>query len=122
MEKLSFTQVISLCLITINSLSTNIFINLNKIRQEKIMMFFNSLEVDLRRNGRSQMSDILDKGMIKVAICENVAYWVVDNEIYRAEVDGDGKVDSEKASVVDVFKLSEKEVEKLLVIIDSIKE
>jgi hypothetical protein len=122
MEKLSFTQVISLCLITINSLSTNIFINLNKIRQDKLIMFFKSLEVDLRRNGRSQMTDILDKGMVKVAICENVAYWVVDNEIYRAEVDKDGRVDSEKASVVDVFNLSEKEVEKLLVIIDSIKE
>lgn len=122
MDRLSFTQIISLCLITINSLSTNIFINLNKIRQDKIMSLFKGLESDLKRSGRSQMTDILDKGMIKVAICENIAYWVVNNEIYKAEVDNDGNVDSDKASVIDVFDLSEKEVEKLLTIIDSIKE
>lgn len=122
MEKLSLTQVISLCLITIHSLSVNIFINLNKIRNDKILSFFKNLEIGLENNKKSQISQILDKGMLKVAICENVAYWVVNNEIYRADVDKEGRVDSERASVIDVFNLSEKEVEKLLVIIDSIKE
>lgn len=122
MEKLSLTQIISLCLITINSLSTNIFINLNKIREERFMSFFKNFEIGLENNSKSQIGQILDRGMVKVAICENVAYWVVNNEIYRADVDKEGRVDSERASVIDVFNLSEKEVEKLLVIIDSIKD
>lgn len=122
MEKLSLTQIISLCLITINSLSTNIFINLNKIREERFMSFFKNFEIGFENNSKSQIGQILDKGMVKIAICENVAYWVVNNEIYRADVDKEGRVDSERASVIDVFNLSEKEVEKLLVIIDSIKD
>jgi hypothetical protein len=69
---------------------------------------------------QSQLSKILDEGTVRVAIQDNNAYWVVDNILYKCNISKDGKIDNENAERVDVFDLSEKEVNNLMSIIDSI--
>lgn len=111
MKKLSNVQLISVCLVTLNSIAINIIIVLNSIRLGK--------EIKETR-GKSQMEKILDSGSIKVAIYKNYAYWVINNVIYKARLDRDGNVMNEEAEEIDVFNLSDKEVDNLLVILDSI--
>lgn len=120
MENLSFSRIIALCLLTLNSVSTHIFIILEKVRDKKNLLILN--EINSNKNTKSQMNTILDKGMIRVAICDNFAYWTLDNEIFKAKVNKDGKIDSEHAKAIDVFDLSEKDVTKLLAILDTIKD
>ena len=69
---------------------------------------------------QSQLSKILDEGTVKVAIQDDSAYWVIDNILYKCDITKDGKIHNENAEKVDVFNLSEKEVNNLLCIIDSI--
>ena len=71
-------------------------------------------------NKESQMETILKKGIIKVAIDKNKAYWVINNVIYTADIDEYGNILNNNAEVIDVFNLSEKEVNNLLKILDSI--
>ena len=83
-------------------------------------------DIKLKKNSnnnikKSQMERILDSGVVKVAIYKNTAYWVVNNVMYKARVDRDGNVMDNEAEQIDVFKLSDKEVDNLLVILDSIK-
>jgi len=69
---------------------------------------------------KSQLCKILDEGTVRVAIQDNSAYWVIDNILYKANIGEDGRILNENAERVDVFDLSEKEVNNLLSIIDSI--
>lgn len=69
---------------------------------------------------KSQTYKMLEKSIIRVAIYKNTAYWVLNNVIYKARVDEDGNVIDSEAEQIDVFNLSEKEVNKLLAILDSI--
>ena len=83
-------------------------------------------DIKLKKNSnnnikKSQMERILDSGVVKVAIYKNTAYWVVNNVMYKSRVDRDGNVMDNEAEQIDVFKLSDKEVDNLLVILDSIK-
>ena len=69
---------------------------------------------------KSQMRKVLDESTVKVAIQDNNAYWVVNNILYTADVSKDGRILNENAERVNVFDLSEKEVNNLLSIIDTI--
>jgi hypothetical protein len=110
--KLSKTQLVSVWIITINSLAINIITMINDIKLKKNSN--NNIK-------KSQMERILDSGVVKVAIYKNTAYWVVNNVMYKSRVDRDGNVMDNEAEQIDVFKLSDKEVDNLLVILDSIK-
>ena len=111
MTDLSKTQIASAWLITLNSIAINITVMLNQIKSSRPPEEY--IE-------KSQMEKVLDSSTIKVAIYRNTAYWVVNNIIYRARVDIDGRVLDHEAEQIDVFKLSDKEVENLLLILDSI--
>jgi hypothetical protein len=69
---------------------------------------------------KSQMRKVLDENTVRVAIQDNSAYWVVNNILYTANVSKDGRILNENAERVNVFDLSEKEVNNLLSIIDTI--
>jgi GTP-binding protein EngB required for normal cell division len=71
---------------------------------------------------KSQMQKLLDQNSISVAIVNNKAYWVKDNNFYTASIDAIGEIDTDNAEVVDVFSLSEPEMKNLLKILDSITE
>ena len=68
------------------------------------------------------MDKIFSSQSINVAIVNNNAYWVHENIFYVANIDQDGRIETENAEPVDVFSLSEKETKNLLKILDSLKE
>jgi hypothetical protein len=118
MQNLSPLKRLSGCIIAINSFAINLFVLIftlfeNK-RSEDFSISFNPF------SRKSQLSKILDEGTVRVAIQDNSAYWVIDNILYKASISEDGKILNENAERVDVFDLSEKEVNNLISIIDNI--
>lgn len=111
MVKLSKTQLISVWLINLNSIAINTIIMLKEIKVNKSIKFIRE---------KSQMEKVLENSSIKVAIYKDTAYWVVNNIVYKAKIDEYGNVMDHEAEQIDVFKLSEKEINNLLVILDSI--
>jgi hypothetical protein len=118
MKKLSPLQRISACLIAINFFAINLFVIINSMIEDRRKEDFSISFKGFSR--KSQMRKVLDESTIRVAIQDNSAYWVVDNILYTANVSKDGRILNENAERVNVFDLSEKEVDNLLSIIDTI--
>jgi hypothetical protein len=118
MKNLSPLQRISGCLIAINLFSINLFVLIISFIEKKKGEDFSVSFKPIPR--QSQLSKILDEGTVRVAIQDDSAYWVVDNILYKCNINKDGKIDNENAERVNVFDLSEKEVNNLMSIIDSI--
>lgn len=96
-------------------------ITLNSIAINAVLLFKKIIDVPTKVEYiESQMEKILKKDIIRVAIYKNKAYWVLNNVIYKAEIDEYGNILDDMAEEVDVFKLSEKEVDNLLNILDNI--
>ena len=68
------------------------------------------------------MTKLIYSRSINVAIVENNAYWVYDNIFYTAKIDSAGIIDTQNATPIDVFSLSENETKNLLKILDSLSE
>lgn len=68
---------------------------------------------------QTQLDKIRKKNTIKVAITDDKAYWVQDNIFYESDI-VDGCIDSESSKPIDAHKLSSKELNKLLDILDGI--
>lgn len=113
--RLSISQIVAVWIVTLNSVGINLIVLLKDLYGN--LFSNNNIEEEVIE---SQMVKALKKSIIKVAIYRNKAYWVLNNVIYTAEIDEDGNILNDNAEVVDVFKLSEKEVENLLTILDSI--
>lgn len=58
---------------------------------------------------------------VSVAVIEDKAYWVVDNIFYQADI-VDGEIDKTSSRPVDAFKMSSKEINKMLFILDNLSE
>jgi hypothetical protein len=118
MKSFSPLQRISGCLIAINLFAINLFVLITgliqKNREQDFLVNFSTIP------RQSQLSKILDEGTVKVAIQDDSAYWVIDNILYKCDISKDGKIHNENAERVDVFNLSEKEINNLISIIDSI--
>lgn len=71
---------------------------------------------------QTQMQKLIRNSMVRIAIVEDVAYWVKDNQVFKSNFDEDGHLNLTGASAIDVFSLSEKETKKLLKIIDSLSD
>ena len=112
--KLSLVQKLSIYLVSLNLISISSLVVFKEIQR-----LSGKYESQLL-NRESQMQKQVKKGIVKVAIYKNTAYWVLNNVIYRAEIDEYGNIKHENAEEIDVFKLSEKEVNNLLTILDSI--
>lgn len=87
----------------------------------EILKYFFSLNVQERDKPLSQFQKRLDKSMLKVIVAENQAYWVLDNVFYVADA-LDNQVDPETARPVNVENMSRLEMEKMLFILDSLKD
>ena len=70
---------------------------------------------------KSQLDRIRKKNIIRVAIVERTAYWVHENVFYEAEII-DGQINNENAKPIDAHLLTQKELNKLLTILDSMKD
>lgn len=69
----------------------------------------------------SQSTKYEEKNNIRVLIIDNVAYWVKENVFYKAEVMNNG-VDSETTQVVDTIGMDSVELDKMLFIMDRLRE
>jgi hypothetical protein len=118
MKKISPFRTFSGCLVAINFFAVNVFVLIESFyRKDELEIFFTK---SLPNSTKSQLDKVLDEETVRVAIQDNSAYWVVDNILYKCDINEEGRIDNENAEKVDVFNLSEKEISNLISIIDSI--
>ena len=111
---------VSSIVIAMNSIQLAIKFLVQGIAENKFIETFSIITNKQPVQKKTQMKTAIDKMIIKVAIHNGNAYWVHNNVIYQADIDDSGKIRNDEAIPVDVFSLSEKEVSKLLEIIDTI--
>ena len=86
----------------------------------KLLKYFFSIPLSSNENPSSQLTKHKEKSMIKVIILNDEAYWVSDNTFYVAKAI-DGEVQPHTAQPVNTNKLSKPELDKMLFILDSLK-
>jgi hypothetical protein len=77
---------------------------------------------DLRSSKMTQSKKHDNKTNIKVIIIEDSAYWITDNTFYTAFMLPDGTVNKETTRVVDTMAMTSVELEKMLFIMDKLRE
>lgn len=78
-------------------------------------------DVDVAKTAKSQSKNYRESNMVRVLIVGNRAYWVKDNIFYVADADGDAPI-PETAEPVDTSQMSKKDIEKMLFILDNLKD
>lgn len=68
-----------------------------------------------------EIEDYLEENAVNVVMEGNSIYWVQDNVFYTANVIGD-EVDQESIHPIDTESMSKSELEKMLIILDTLKE
>ena len=86
-----------------------------------ILKYFFSLNEKEKAKPLSQFHKRLEEGMLKVIVVGNEAYWVVNNVFYVADA-FNNQVDPETARPVNVENMSKPDMEKMLFILDSLKD
>lgn len=79
------------------------------------------LIVYIKKDNKMQLP-MNDGVFFKVAIVDDIAYWVHENIFYSSELDEDGDPKFSEARPIDTMSMSPSEVSKLLNILDSLKE
>lgn len=86
----------------------------------KLLKYFFSLNITNDEKPPSQLTKRKERDMIKVIVMGNLAYWVSENIFYVAEA-VDGEVIPQTAQPVDTNSMSRKDLDKMLFILDSLK-
>jgi hypothetical protein len=86
----------------------------------KLLKYFFSLNITNNEKPPSQLTKRKERDMIKVIVMGNLAYWVSENIFYVAEAI-DGEVIPQTAQPVDTNSMSRKDLDKMLFILDSLK-
>jgi hypothetical protein len=73
-----------------------------------------------KRVPMSQSRNHVHKNMVKVVMVGDEAYWVMDNTFFVARTI-DGRIDPETAEPLDIINMPEKDLNKMLDILDSLK-
>lgn len=68
----------------------------------------------------SQSTILREQNTVRVLVTGPTAYWVKNNVFYEADVE-EGEVDKESARVIDFFNMEEKQMTKMLDILDHLK-
>lgn len=69
----------------------------------------------------SQSKKHVEKNTVKVMLVEDQAYWVHNNMFYTADL-VEGLVDPETTKAVDTNNMSKRDIDKMLFILDSLKD
>lgn len=69
----------------------------------------------------SQAYNYQEEAYIRVVIVDGKAYWIKENTFYTADV-VDGTVDKESTKEVDTMSMSDVELKKMLVIVETLRE
>lgn len=72
------------------------------------------------KEAEEEIEEEYDKS-ISVAYLEDKAYWVVNNIFYQADI-VDGEIDTESSKPIDPFKMSSRDLMKMLFILDNLTE
>jgi hypothetical protein len=86
----------------------------------RLLKYFFSLQTNVNEKPESQLTKRVEKSMIRIIVVGNSAYWVSDNIFYVADA-VDGQVIPETAEPVDTNSMSRKDLDKMLFILDSLK-
>jgi hypothetical protein len=86
----------------------------------RLLKYFFSIPLSSNEKSSSQLTKHKEKSMIKVIVLNDEAYWVSDNTFYVAKAI-DGEVQPHTAQPVNTNKLSKPELDKMLFILDSLK-
>jgi hypothetical protein len=86
----------------------------------RLLKYFFSLQLNINEKPESQLTKRVEKSMIRVIVVGNSAYWVSNNIFYVADA-VDGQVIPETAEPVDTNSMSRKDLDKMLFILDSLK-
>lgn len=74
-----------------------------------------------KKTKNTQARKHFDKTNLRVIIVENEAYWIKDNIFYTAQMGSDG-IDKETTSVVDTMNMDKVQLDKMLFIIDQLRD
>lgn len=69
----------------------------------------------------SQMLQHEEKNRIDVLVVDDEAYWIANNVFYKGEIVG-GQIDHETTKPIDTQNMKQDELDKMLFIIDSLKD
>lgn len=87
----------------------------------KLLKYFFSIPLSNNENNFSQLTKHKQKGIIKVIVLGDQAYWVSNNIFYVADA-VDGKVQKSTARPVDIERLPKVDLDKMLFILDSLRD
>lgn len=127
MNSVSVRGLFQICLMIAGLSPTNLTMNsyfIKKTISEKLddIVFNKDLTVDeivstpQRNNDPGNFYD----EEVNVAIMNNKAYWIKDNNIYTSNINEFGDIDIKNAKTIDVFSLSNSEAKLLLKIVDNL--
>jgi len=86
----------------------------------RLLKYFFSVPPLNSQKSSSQLTKHKEKSMIKVIVLEDKAYWVSDNTFYVAEA-LNGEIQKDTANPINTNGLSKKDLDKMLFILDSLK-
>ena len=87
----------------------------------KLLKLFFSMPLSNNQQNFSQLTKHKEKGIIKVIVLGNEAYWISNNIFYVAEAIN-GEVQRHTAKPIDTNTLSKSDLDKMLFILDSLKD
>jgi hypothetical protein len=76
---------------------------------------------NIKQEYRSQSKNYISEHMIRIIMVDNRAYWIKDNTFFVAEMEN-GMVVPETTTPIDTSRMSKQDVDKMLFILDSLKE
>ncbi len=111
-------------IIKISNKRRMIFLNKNKYRQSSIYEMVKDVVPKQRFDKPkviTQSQRHIQKNMLRVVIAEGNAYWILNNVFYTANAIN-GRVDEETIKPLDIENMPVKELDKMLSILDDLKQ
>jgi hypothetical protein len=111
-------------IIKISNKRRMIFLNKNKYRQSSIFEMVKDIVPKQRFDKPkviTQSQKHIQKNMLRVVIAEGSAYWILNNVFYTANAIN-GRVDEETIKPLDIENMPTKELDKMLLILDDLKQ
>jgi hypothetical protein len=111
-------------IIKISNKRRMIFLNKNKYRQSSIYEMVKDVVPKQRFDKPkviTQSQRHIQKNMLRVVIADGSAYWILNNVFYTANAIN-GRVDEETIKPLDIQNMPTKELEKMLSILDDLKQ
>jgi hypothetical protein len=87
----------------------------------RLLKSFFSMNLSNNQENLSQLTKHKEKGIIKVIVLGNEAYWISNNIFYVAQAI-DGEVQRHTAKPIDTSTLSKGDLDKMLFILDTLKD